>query len=200
MKRTIKKESWPTAFQDAESIPSNEDQESRAQSMVEAFCSLIGLQFGEEEGECRIASLPIAGVSFRYTKADYGIIQGVTFPDKNSPIDKTAIGLMAVDSKGSQKLLGYVPKDRMGEFNFFAKGQERVAFIGYIVPSALAGVEVRGEVKLFIGKGQEMRKAMQETFRNFAGIFAGYLGQDWLEDLGQTKEEMLHQAAFFYRL
>lgn len=175
-------------------VPSLAEQQAAAVASVDAFLSTIYESFDKEEvSDYQAGYYPVAGITFHCSRADVGMVRGVTFNDENNPKDKTAVGILAIANNGQQKLLGFIPKVEKKDYRKFAGDSAMLPFIGYIstftTDTGETGLKAR--VKIFKGCGNGMYKDMVTTTRVLGGAFKGYYGEQTLEEQGERLDWIL---------
>ncbi len=113
-------------------IPSMEEQKIAAEKDLGYFLELILNEWNATDGDFKCEKFRIAGISFHCTKANIGMIRGATFNQANNPKDKTAVGIVSLDNKGQQQMLGYIAKEDKKRYRELANGAEQLPFIGFI--------------------------------------------------------------------
>lgn len=185
-------------FKKKRSVPSLEEQRMEAKRSVDTFIHILYSSFDNNNVSANYKTIlfPIAGITYHCSKADIGMIRGVTFIDKNNPKDKKAIGIMAITDKGRQKLLGYIPKDQKKEYREFAGDEDMIPFIGYISTFEKEdyGMGLLGRIKLFNGEDcKAMYDEMIADTELLLGAFNGYWGEQTLEQQDLKLEWVLNR-------
>lgn len=178
-------------------IPSMEEQERIAKANLDSYLGHLFQSWNETEDEFRCDYFNIAGITYHCSRSDVGMIRGVTFKDHNNPKDKSAIGIIDIDSTGKQKFLGYISKEDKRRFKKFTEDTEQAAYIGYIKEfekeNGFKGI--MGVIKVYAGDptSKKAYQMMLKDFRVLYGVFHGYFEESSLADEGLKPEWILER-------
>ena len=103
---------------------------------------------------------------------------------------------MAINDKGRQKLLGYIPWEQKKEYREFAGNEDMIPFIGYISTFEKDdySMGLLGRIKLFNGEDcKAMYDEMIADTELLLGAFNGYWGEQTLEQLDLKLEWVLNR-------
>jgi len=113
-------------------VPSLEEQRDAAKTSIDFFLNQLYDNFDKDSEESlNVARFRIAGTSYHCDSRDIGLVRGFSFPHKDNPKDKSAIGLCKLGTNGEQKLIGYIAKEDKKRYKEFMEDAEQAPFIGY---------------------------------------------------------------------
>lgn len=176
-------------------VPTKEEQEEMAAASLKLFLNQLYDEWNVDEDEFQCDLFSIAGITYYCNSSNVGMIRGLTFKDKNNPKDKSAIGIVTIDDKGKQKLVGYIPKSDKARYRKVSKTAEQCVFIGYIRqftdPDGRLGLT--GRIKVYSGNSSS-RGAYQSMLKDtklLIGAFRGYIEEETIEDAGEQLDWLL---------
>lgn len=114
----------------------------------------------------------IAGISYRCTKKDIGIIMGKVGYDSSNEYDPNAIAIIANPEGPNEKLLGYISKADQATFKNFAYKEQELPFVGYIEEFDKGkGKAIFGKIKVYSGTDDAIEADMAEDIKSLTQIF-----------------------------
>ena len=114
----------------------------------------------------------IAGISYRCTKKDIGIIMGKVGYDPSNEHDPNAIAIIANPEGPNEKLLGFVSKADQATFTNFAYKKQELPFVGYIEEFDKGkGKAIFGKIKVYSGTDDAIEADMTEDIKSLTQAF-----------------------------
>jgi hypothetical protein len=115
----------------------------------------------------------IAGISYRCTKKDIGIIMGKVGYDSSNEYDPNAIAIIANPEGPNEKLLGFISQAEQATFRNFAYKQQELPFVGYIEEfDNEKGKAIFGKIKVYSGTDEAIEADMTEDIKSLTNAFA----------------------------
>lgn len=114
----------------------------------------------------------IAGISYRCTKKDIGIITGKAGYDPCNEQDPNAIAIIANPGGPNEKLLGFISKADQATFTNFAYKEQELPFVGYIEKFDKGkGKAIFGKIKVYSGTDEAIEADMAEDIKSLTYAF-----------------------------
>ena len=114
----------------------------------------------------------IAGISYRCTKKDIGIIMGKVGYDPSNEHDPNAIAIIANPEGPNEKLLGFISKADQATFTNFAYKKQELPFVGYIEEFDTGkGKAIFGKIKVYSGNDEAIEADMAEDIKSLTQTF-----------------------------
>lgn len=115
----------------------------------------------------------IAGLTYRCTRKDIGIVMGKVGYDRTNDSDPNAIAIIADIELPSERLLGFIPRDSQYSFRNFAKDEQELPFIGYIEEFRDENGEwkIFGKIRVYKGELSDVEADMREDLAALQDAF-----------------------------
>ena len=115
----------------------------------------------------------IAGISYRCTQKDIGIIIGKVGYDPSNESDPNAIAIIANPEGPNEKLLGFISKADQAIFTNFAYKEQELPFVGYIEEFDNGNSKaIFGKIKVYSGTDEAIEADMAEDIKSLTQAFA----------------------------
>lgn len=109
-------------------------------TIVSVLFLVLILKKNESRENCEVVSghksavrrFRIAGLSYRCTKKDIGIVMGKVGYDPSNEHDPNAIAIISNIDQPNEKLLGFIRKEDQTQFSNFAYKEKELPFLGFI--------------------------------------------------------------------
>lgn len=129
--------------------------------------------YKEPSSRSNTRTFRIAGLTFRCTRKDIGIVMGKVGYDPGNKADPDAIAIIADIGLSTEKLLGYIPRDSQYAFRNLAKQKQELPFVGYIEEFKNDDNEWKlyGKIRVYNGQMSDVEKDMEEDLKALTKAF-----------------------------
>lgn len=105
----------------------------------------------------------IAGISFKCSIEDIGIITGKVRYDPTNEHDPNAIAIVSNADQPNEKIVGFISKQSQIDFKNFADKEKELPFVGFIEEfDKEDGRGIYGKIKVYYGKEEDIDADMAD--------------------------------------